>query len=132
MRIDVVLEDLQFEADLFVDEAPETCRALLAALPIESRVIHAMWSGHLIIATPIDLRLSKVENEVSIPVPGDLLYHQRHKEIAIAYGEAQFREPVGPVYVTRFGRLRGDLRALAQLASKVQFEGAKTFRLSKG
>jgi hypothetical protein len=132
VKIDVVLEDLRFEADLLVDAAPETCRALLAALPIESRVIHAMWSGHLIIATPIDLCLSRVENEVSIPAPGDLLYHQRHKEIAIAYGEAQFREPVGPVYVARFGHLQGDLRALAELGSRVQLEGAKTFRLSKG
>ena len=132
MRIKVVLDDLELEAVLLVDAAPTTCRALLAALPIESRVIHAMWSGHLIIATPIDLNLTRVENEVTIPVPGDLLYHQRHREIAIAYGEAQFREPIGPVYVARLGRLEGDLDALAKLGERVQLEGAKAFRLLKG
>jgi hypothetical protein len=129
VRINVVVGDLQFEAALLVDAAPTTCQALLAALPIESRVIHAMWSGHLIIATPIDLGLTRVENEVTIPVPGDLLYHQRHQEIAIAYGEAQFQEPIGPVYVARFAHLEGDLEALARLGSRVQLEGAKPFRV---
>lgn len=132
MRIQVVLDILELGADLFIDAAPKTCRALLAALPMQSQVIHAMWSGHMILATGIDLGISDLENEVSILVPGDLVYHPRHKEIAIAYGEAQFREPTGPVYVSRVGQLEGNLSALFELGSRVQLEGAKKFVLSMG
>jgi hypothetical protein len=132
MRIRLTLDTLEFDVALFVDEAPDHYRALLAALPMESQVVHAMWSGHMILATGVDLGTDNTENRVSILIPGDLVYHRRHKEIAIAYGEAQFREPIGPVYVSRIGRLEGDLTALSDLGSRVQLEGAKRFMLSRG
>lgn len=131
MTIKLKLDNLEFAVSLLTEAAPLTCRALLAALPIELPVIHAMWSGHQLIATPIDLRLGTVENPIAIPAPGDVLYHQHHQEIAIVYGEAQFREPIGPVYVTRVGRIEGDLEALAALGARVQTEGAKQFVLFK-
>lgn len=131
MKIKLMLDKLDFEVSLFTDLAPLTCQALVAALPIELQVIHAMWSGHQLIALPIDLHMSTLENPIAMSVPGDVLYHQHHQEIAIVYGEAQFREPIGPVYVTRVGRIQGDLEALAALGERVQMEGAKSFRLYK-
>jgi hypothetical protein len=131
MKIKLTLDKLEFRVSLLTEAAPLTCRALLAALPIELQVIHAMWSGHQLIATPIDLHMSTLENPIAMTVPGDVLYHQHHQEIAIVYGEAQFREPIGPVYVTRMGRVEGDLEALATLGDRVQLEGAKGFRLFK-
>ena len=132
MRIKLTLDNLEFPVALLTEAAPMTCRALLAALPIELQVVHAMWSGHQLIARPIDLHMSTLENPIALPVPGDVLYHQRHQEIAIVYGEAQFREPIGPVYVTRVGRLEGDLEALASLGARVHVEGVKKFKMSKG
>jgi hypothetical protein len=132
MKVKLVLDSLEFDASLLTDAAPATCSALVAALPLEVQVIHAMWSGHQLIATPIDLHLGGIENPIAMSVPGDLLYHQKHREIAVVYGEAQFREPLGPVYVTRFGRIEGDLKALADLGARVQLEGAKKFRMLKG
>ena len=32
-------------ATLFEDRAPETCKRVLDALPVEAEVIHAMWAG---------------------------------------------------------------------------------------
>jgi len=129
MRIKLKLDKLEFSVALLTDVAPLTCCALVDALPIERQVIHAMWSGHQLIATPIDLHMTTLENPIAIPVPGDVLYHQHHQEIAIVYGEAQFREPIGPVYVTRVGRIECDLEALASLGERVQLEGAKHLEL---
>jgi len=131
MKIRLTLDKLDFEVSLFTDAAPLTCQALVAALPIERKVIHAMWSGHQIIALPINLQMASIENPIAMSIPGDVLYHQHHHEIAVVYGEAQFREPIGPVYVTRIGHIQGNLDALATLGEKVQMEGAKSFRLYK-
>ncbi len=47
-KLRITIGDYAFIAELHVEEAPETCGAILAALPVEGRVIQARWSGEAV------------------------------------------------------------------------------------
>ena len=112
----------------FTDLAPLTCRALKAVRPIRGEIYHAMWSGPICLLN-FDLGALSPENAATFFSPGDVLYHPLHKEIGIAYGATQFREPTGNAYTTLIGRLRGDLSALIDIGSRLQRTGARPIEI---
>jgi hypothetical protein len=120
----VELDGNVFEATLLDELAPITCRAVRAMRPIRGDVYHAMWSGPICLMN-FDLSGAPLENATTFLSPGDLLYHPVHKEIGIAYGATQFREPTGAAYTTLIGRLRGDLAPLVETGSRLQRIGAR-------
>lgn len=124
-EIAVELAGHRFAATLFANLAPLACQALVARLPLEGPAIHAMWSGPLYLLNGVDLGDLPVENATTYLGPGDLVYHPRHKEIGVAYEPTQFKEPVGPVYVTLLGQLAGDLGALVEVGRRLQYTGAQ-------
>jgi hypothetical protein len=124
-RLEMTLDGLVLIAELFEEAAPRSTQALLRQLPMEGQAVHAMWSGPLYIVEEVSLNDAPLENPVTFLSVGDLVYHPRHKEIAIAYGPTQFREPSGSVYVTYLGRVTGDLERLAEIGRRLQYTGAK-------
>ena len=122
------LDGKVFEATFCTDLAPVTCRARRAVRPIRGEIYHAMWSGPICLMN-FDLGALSLENAATFFSPGDVLYHPIHKEIGIAYGATQFREPTGAAYTTLIGRLRGDLSALIEIGSRLQRTGARSIEI---
>jgi hypothetical protein len=136
-RVEIELDGVMVSAVLYDDKAPVTVEKLWECLPFEDKVTHAKWSGqmfHTNTALPINLDPQQVqqwpfglENPVGFQAPGDIVYLPAIKELAVAYGEAQFSWVLGSIMVTGIGRIEGDLAAFAKKADRLQWEGAKRF-----
>jgi hypothetical protein len=132
-KIEIVLANTRVCAVLLEDIAPRTCQALWDKLPITALAVNARWSGPAIYL-PFELDIDReIENETTFMPPGLIVYNPRHQGFCISYGNAQYREPVGPTYVTAVARIEGDFSPFVAVASKLLIEGAKsiTFRRSE-
>ena len=61
-------------AELLDDEAPEVCRLVWDLLPIETKVVHGMYSGAEVFALLDDPQPCPSEALTKLPLPGELLY----------------------------------------------------------
>jgi hypothetical protein len=130
-KVEIVMEDTSAHAVLLEDVAPLTCKALWDKLPITARAVNARWSGPSIYF-PFDLEISEeIENETTFLPPGLVVYNPRHKGFCVSYGDAQYREPVGPTYVTRLARMEGDFSEFLAVASKLMVDGAKSITFQR-
>ena len=85
-------------AEMLDDEAPEICKAIWEMLPIESKVIHGMYSGAEVFAMVENPKPLQGQNLVQIPLPGELLYYYEAN-----LGAAGGKKPVGEIVVV-YGR----------------------------
>lgn len=128
-RLSMTIGGIPFAAELLEEEAPETCRAFLRALPIRGRVIQARWSGEAA-WLPMDEWGIEVppENHTSHPSRGDLLYYPggiSEKEMLIPYGSAFFGSKVGQLRGNHFATIVEGADGLLEMGDKVLFEGAQ-------
>ena len=126
---------IEFRARL-LEEAPRTCEAILAALPIEGEVIQARWSGEAawlpMDQWGIDVPL---ENHTSHPSRGDLLYYPggvSEREMLITYGSALFSSRVGQLQGNHFATIVEGAEMLAEMGRRVLWEGAQRIRIERG
>src|SRR5258708_39992812 len=61
-------------AEMLDDEAPNVCQHVWDILPVETKVIHGMYSGAEVFAMLDNPRPAPNENMVQLPLPGELLY----------------------------------------------------------
>ena len=61
-------------AELLDDEAPNVCKHVWDILPVETKVIHGMYSGFEVFAMLDAPKPVPNENMVQLPLPGELLY----------------------------------------------------------
>ena len=61
-------------AEMLDDEAPGVCELVWALLPVETKVIHGMYSGAEVFAMLENPKPAPQENLVQLPLPGELLY----------------------------------------------------------
>ena len=132
-RLKMTIGGTSFVAELLEDKAPETCRAILEALPIEGRVIQARWSGEAA-WLPMDEFGIEVpfENNTSHPSRGDLLYYSggvSEKEMLIPYGSAFFSSKVGQLQGNHFATVVEGAERLGEMGRKVLWEGAQEIRI---
>lgn len=73
--------DVRAVADLLDDRAPETCALIWDRLPLESRLIHGMYSGPELFVVLPGFPGVRVENQVQRALPGDVGYW--HNEAGI-------------------------------------------------
>jgi hypothetical protein len=77
-RLEILIPALQFSASAFLleEEAPETCAAILQALPIEGRFIHSTFSGMVLEMNLRDEGLYAIppENAIAEARPRDLAF----------------------------------------------------------
>ena len=126
---------IEFRARL-LEEAPRTCEAILAVLPIEGEVIQARWSGEAawlpMDQWGIDVPL---ENHTSHPSRGDLLYYPggvSEREMLITYGSALFSSRVGQLQGNHFATIVEGAEMLAEMGRRVLWEGAQRIRIERG
>src|SRR3989442_870726 len=61
-------------AEMLEDEAPNVCKHVWEILPVETKVIHGMYSGAEVFAMLDNPQPVPNENMVQLALPGELLY----------------------------------------------------------
>lgn len=132
--LEIEVGDLRFAAEL-VPEAPRTLEALRALLPLESRLVHARWSGEAcwIPFGKLDLSL-EFENATCYPAPGELLLYRGGKsetELLFPYGAASFASKSGALAGNHFATVTEGRGRLRELGQRVLWEGAQPIRITE-
>lgn len=116
-------------ATLFEDRAPETCRTVLEALPVEAEVIHAMWAGEEIFfpGFPATFEYEAPTRDVE---PGTLAMVPRSSSFCIFYGRAIPRGAVDQeIDVTVFGCI-DDVPAMAEIGKRIRRGGVEKITIT--
>jgi hypothetical protein len=137
-------ENVSASAELLGEVAPETCRFIWERLPMEGQTIHGMYSGaeiFLFVDPPASL---PPENQVNMPLPGELLYFYQeggvfvdaprsYAEVCVVYGRSvQLKGEGGvPTFASLFARLTGDWAEFGELCRRVRYEGPKRLRIRR-
>jgi hypothetical protein len=129
----ITVGDLRFEAR-WEDAAPRTREALMAWLPIRTKLIHCKWSGESTWVPFGDERPAVgYENHTSHPAPGDLLIFTgdiSECEILFPYGACSFSSRVGPLAGNHFATVTAGRELLAEMGRRVLWEGAQEIEIS--
>ena len=111
---------------------PKTVAALLDALPLTIPVVHAAWSGDMLMSTTsYDILAREAENEVRLVQPGDLTWDPKFGELAFAYGTAEAYLPSGPNMLVVYGSVVEGLDRFASFAATRRFDGAADLKLER-
>ena len=117
-------------ARLLEDRAPQTCQAVLDALPVEAEVIHAMWAGEEIFFGGFPGSFV-YEQPTRLIQPGDLAMVPRSASFCIFYGRSIPRGAVDQeIDVTVFGRV-DDVQAMADIGARIRRRGAEKIVIKK-
>ena len=132
--LEIAAGDLRFAARLEEGLAPATVAALRRLLPLESRVIHARWSGEAtwIPFGELDVGIGP-ENATAYPSPGELLLYPggvSETELLFPYGHCAFASKAGRLAGNHFATVVEGLELLPELGRRCLWEGAQpiTFR----
>jgi hypothetical protein len=135
-------------AELLEDEAPGVCSHVWSILPVETKVIHGMYSGFEVFAMLDNPQLAPTENMVQLPLPGEVLYFYDPStgavgakkpvaEIVIVYGRGvvlRAHEGV-PTHCALFARIAGDWKYdwvnFAKECRKARWEGPQVLRIER-
>ena len=125
----ITIGDFVFKAKLHVDEAPQTCEAILNALPLKGKVIQARWSGEAVWFPMDELGIEAPQENATIhPSRGDLLYYPggvSEKEMLIPYGSSVFGSKVGHLRGNHFATITEGTERLGEMGRKALWEGAQ-------
>ena len=141
-------DNISAQAELLEDEAPQVCRLVWDLLPLQTKVIHGMYSGAEVFALLPDPQPVPAENLVQLPLPGELLYFYDPStgavgakkpvaEIVIVYGRGVvLRAHEGiPTHAALFARIAGDWKydwvTFAQHCRKARWEGPQEIRIER-
>jgi hypothetical protein len=123
----------EVQATVYDVGVPVTAAAILAALPLVVPVVHAAWSGDMLMSTrPYDIDAKKFENEVRLVRPGDLTWDPKYGELAFTYGTAECRVPTGPNTLVVYGSIENQgIAAFAEFARRRRFQGVGELRIGR-
>jgi Protein of unknown function (DUF3830) len=122
-----------FTAQLEVVAAPDTVEAIRRLLPLESRIIHARWSGEAcwIPFGDLDTAIGP-ENATSYPAPGELLLYPggvSETELLFPYGSTSFASKAGTLAGNHFATVVEGGERLRELGRLALWEGAQAIRI---
>ena len=146
MRDEIVVrfldEGVAASAQLLREEAPETCRAVLDALPAAGSARHGIYSGsEVYLVLPVLLSPPR-EHTTTIVGPGDVGFltvekgsgygiEEGYSEICWFYDlDATPSMPEGPIAVNVFARLH-DARPFFAVCRRMRSEGAKSVEIAR-
>ena len=122
-------DDIRLIARLEWERAPKTCSAFVHALPFDSRLVQARWSGEAAWIPLGDREFGVgVENATSYPAPGMILLYPggvSETEILLAYGAVQFASKAGQLAGNHFLTIVEGNENLPALGRLVLWEGAQ-------
>ena len=124
-----------FEARLEEGAAPQTVAAFRRLLPLESKLIHARWSGEAcwIPFGELDVGVGS-ENATAYPAPGELLLYPggvSETEILFPYGPTQFASKAGVLAGNHFATIVRGADQLRELGPLVLWQGAQPIRFEE-
>jgi hypothetical protein len=127
--------DATFEARLEEGAAPQTVAAFRRLLPLESKLIHARWSGEAcwIPFGELDVGVGS-ENATAYPAPGELLLYPggvSETEILFPYGPTQFASKAGVLAGNHFATFVRGAEQLRELGPLVLWQGAQPIRFEE-
>jgi len=129
MNIRITAGTLRFTGRLEEDRAPLSCAAFRAVLPFKRKLIQARWSGEAAWIPLGDFQFGvPFENEMSEPVPGQLLLYPggySETEILFPYGVTRFASVLGPLAGNHFMTIVEGADQLARLGELVLRSGAQ-------
>ena len=129
-------------ATLLREHAPETCRAVVGALPAAGTARHGIYSGSEVYLILPDLLHPPRENATTIVGPGDVAFltvekgsgygiDESYSEICWFYDlDATPSMPEGPIAVNVFARLV-DADAFFAVCRRMRLEGAKRIEIER-
>jgi hypothetical protein len=135
-------------AEMLEDEAPGVCEHVWNILPVETKVIHGMYSGAEVFALLDNPKPVPAENLCQLPLPGELLYFYDDSsnvansrkpvaEIVLVYGRGvTLRGPEGvPTHGSLFARIPGDWKYdwvdFAKACRGARWEGPQILRIER-
>lgn len=135
-RIDLGIDGVTAQAELFDDRAPRTCAQVWNLLPIEDRTIQVRWSGAAWRTEKnYPLSLGEVENPVTVLQAGDLIYYDDPRyqlyKIGVAYGRAAWRDFEGDLTVAHIGRITSNLEAFVKACDRILYDGPRVVRIRR-
>ena len=127
--------DLSFTARLEEELAQATVAAFRRLLPLESRVIHARWSGEAtwIPFGELDVGIGP-ENATAYPSAGQLLLYPggvSETELLFPYGHCAFASKAGRLAGNHFATVVEGLELLPELGRRCLWEGAQPIRFDE-
>ena len=135
-------------AEMLDDEAPGVCEHVWQLLPVETKVIHGMYSGLEVFMMLENPKPCPQENLVQLPLPGELLYYFDENmgaaggrkpvaELVLVYGRGvvlRAHEGV-PTHCALFARIPGDWKYdwqdFAKACRKARWEGPQLLRIEQ-
>jgi hypothetical protein len=122
-----------FRARLEEVAAPATVEAFRRLLPLESRIIHARWSGEAcwIPFGDLDVAIGP-ENATCYPAPGELLLHPggvSETELLFPYGPTSFASKAGALAGNHFATVVEGRERLPELGRLALWQGAQPIRV---
>lgn len=135
-------------AEMLDDEAPNVCRHIWKILPLESKAVHAMYSGAEVFALLDKPRPLPPENLVHLPLPGEILFfhdpgsgaigaRKPVAEVCVVYGRGVvLRQHEGvPTHGSLFARIPGDWKYdwvnFAKECRRARWEGPQALRIER-
>ena len=133
--LEITAGELRFLARLEELTAPQTVGAFRRLLPLESRIIHARWSGEACWIPFGDLEVAfGPENATCYPAPGQLLFYPgglSETEILFPYGSASFASKAGALAGNHFATVIEGAENLPDLGRRTLWEGAQEIRFEE-
>ena len=134
--LEIAASEFRFVARLEEAVAPQSVAAFRRLLPLETRLIHARWSGEAawIPFGERDVGLGP-ENATSYPSPGELLLYPggvSETEILFPYGPTCFASKAGQLAGNHFATVVEGMEYLAELGRRVLWEGAQPISFAEG
>jgi hypothetical protein len=128
-KIQIVWEDGRATALLYDQGVPKTVAVVVAHLPLAVPMVHAAWSGEMVMSSrAFDLPVREMENQVRLVRPGDLGWDPKFGELTVTYGTAECRLPSGPNTIVVFGQVIEGLDAFGSWARARRFLGLGELR----
>jgi hypothetical protein len=133
--LEIFAGDFRFLARLEEVAAPQSVEAFRRMLPLESRIIHARWSGEAcwIPWGELDIGIGP-ENATSYPSPGELLLYPgglSETELLFPYGHACFASKAGQLAGNHFATVVEGGENLPELGRRALWEGAQDIRFEE-
>jgi hypothetical protein len=131
--LEIVSGELRFLARLEEEAAPGTVDAFRRLLPLDSRIIHARWSGEAawIPFGELDVGIGP-ENATCYPAPGELLLYPggvSETELLFPYGSTSFASKAGALAGNHFATVVEGRESLRELGRRVLWDGAQRIEL---
>ncbi len=135
-------------ADLLEADAPHVCEHVWSLLPLEKKMVHGMYSGPEIFMVLDQAKAVPMENDVQLPLPGELLYfydpgtsagggNRAVSEICVVYarGVSIKQHDAVPAFGCAFARIRGDAQRdwadFAAACRRIRTERTARLRLER-